>query len=1180
MDISRSTPVEGSPFPSLRKIQITLTRKRGLVSQEIDADEGNTKESFSLSNKEPRLAPITELFQTGVRSILANNVSAVPFSLAYMQYICESFYMNKDWASEVFDSISKSFADDFMPLARSDLLDGHAFENCIVRFNDWKQRLTRLHEVLISLDESTTLRLPDIKRRRIIPFGLDLFSAAFLDSNKTSNLDVRVADPSENPTRTKILLSMKDSLFREDSHELLLSFQQMVHEIESFQKEFYGFSKLRLNPVFEQAIRQLLIATKEESIRDPTAYMNQASLIHNYLETYKDLFGDSWLSQEQLQSLENILIGEPVITANPHIIEAAYGIPWNMEIAGKLIHLNQSNGVDWLVGLIRKHSLDKYQMYLNQSIENKELVSALFDVYRQLDNNYRSSLQRDGDGFARGIIVDSLEKTPGGPIKLCDLLLKYIETTLGRPRPQDMALLQKLGSGIYDLARIDADNKITTVLSFAPSTRQYFFDKYKIQLSRRLLRGSAFFLNRDLKWEWLQLEKRLIRKFEEMFGEEYTYSLKDMVKGIEKSEEECFGFLELHEASSTNKVDVDLSLVGGESWPRVPDNQPVIIPQQLQPLFGEYEMYFKDAHPSRKMEWKYHFQRIVISVQFDETRPESQLVECSIYQAAIILAFENEKTLSFEQLQKLTGMRSAFLKTNLDSLASSKYQILISDGSYSINESFDNRKKLLRLPILMGGESSAVASSRSSDNRSKDWDSAKIEAYIVTTMKAETTMKHDSLMLKVLEYMKDRKLYDANAVAFVKTIFAKLVNEEYLRREEDDSYVSMLLDLDNDLGDRITEAVLREYERPSKLENKHLAQFRNAIPKNTETTVLASVVGITSSVRNQDTNKRRKHDSSLDVQVMTLCTGMKTVPAARIEYSEGKLVHDSHAEILCLRLFNWMLLKEMKRLKDGGQSDWIQWNQETEKFCLLPNVQFALYVSEIPCGDASLENLADDLPDKTGWKNVEVIDGVIRGRDGVDQLGVVRTKPGRKDSPLSLSKSCSDKLCLKQFTSILNSLTYDLFEQKIFLSYLVLPRDRMHNTALERCFERRIQFSPKVSSFFHPICILSTAKSPSFSGPKSSDLSVLYCPSESFLQVLNKGVRNGCPSKKKIQDGHESVVSRKAMALLALPLLRDNYDSYQDLKDRAGIVTCKRLAREAIGNWGRCNIDNFALSPV
>jgi tRNA-specific adenosine deaminase 1 len=78
---------------------------------------------------------------------------------------------------------------------------------------------------------------------------------------------------------------------------------------------------------------------------------------------------------------------------------------------------------------------------------------------------------------------------------------------------------------------------------------------------------------------------------------------------------------------------------------------------------------------------------------------------------------------------------------------------------------------------------------------------------------------------------------------------------------------------------------------------------------------------------------------------------------------------------------------------------------------------------------------------------------LLHGRRYFSALGQVRGKPSRPDAPPTLSKSCSDKLALKQATSLLSSTTSLLISpQKAYLTSLVLPASQFSETACTRAF--------------------------------------------------------------------------------------------------------------------------------
>lgn len=77
----------------------------------------------------------------------------------------------------------------------------------------------------------------------------------------------------------------------------------------------------------------------------------------------------------------------------------------------------------------------------------------------------------------------------------------------------------------------------------------------------------------------------------------------------------------------------------------------------------------------------------------------------------------------------------------------------------------------------------------------------------------------------------------------------------------------------------------------------------------------------------------------------------------------------------------------------------------------------------------------------------------LLGRGHFTHLGIVRRKPARGDAPPTHSKSCSDKLALKQCASLLASLAALFVSPRgVYLTTLVLPESQYSARACRRCF--------------------------------------------------------------------------------------------------------------------------------
>lgn len=193
-----------------------------------------------------------------------------------------------------------------------------------------------------------------------------------------------------------------------------------------------------------------------------------------------------------------------------------------------------------------------------------------------------------------------------------------------------------------------------------------------------------------------------------------------------------------------------------------------------------------------------------------------------------------------------------------------------------------------------------------------------------------------------------------------------------------------------------------------------------------EFTVLAAIVA--------------KDAGSGKVEVLSLATGTKCCGEAEHGEvrKEGTIVGDSHAEILARRAFHLYVLESISALlaagevkvssssgsvKSGegygdGDGDENILELVDGKAKLKKDTSLTLYISDNPCGDASIysrRGMTEDEEGFTGAKRVRKCDSESsEGFEERQEVGVLRTKSGRSDIPdkyRTASMSCSDKIC-------------------------------------------------------------------------------------------------------------------------------------------------------------------------
>lgn len=369
--------------------------------------------------------------------------------------------------------------------------------------------------------------------------------------------------------------------------------------------------------------------------------------------------------------------------------------------------------------------------------------------------------------------------------------------------------------------------------------------------------------------------------------------------------------------------------------------------------------------------------------------------------------------------------------------------------------------------------------------------------------------------------------------------------------------------MNNDvLGDLIAEAALCAFSKLTCKSGKPSIRSNGV----QEWTVMASVVAIMDNET---------------IEPLTIATGVKVMPNRVRAFSQGFIVHDMHAEILALRLFNFFLLHECAK----ESSIWVEQGGSNAKYRLKPSVKLALFVTEPPCGDCSMEYLASSLDSNEPWtEQAELFlnDQFHRGRNNFDRVGVVRTKPGRPDSLISYSKSCSDKLCLKQLTGICNTTTALIFDP-IYLDYLVVNGVKTKN--FERCFINRLSgIEPRV----HHLKLLHYTND-GYEYHKAQDkepspVSLLYIVPSQFVQVLNNGIKNGAAAAKNKtpKAGTESIICNQSFItafnkLISTPSTIASPTYLQLKRSQVNRERLKNIGKTTLQNWKPTDDDEFSI---
>ncbi|GAM39169.1 hypothetical protein TCE0_034r10492 [Talaromyces pinophilus] len=211
---------------------------------------------------------------------------------------------------------------------------------------------------------------------------------------------------------------------------------------------------------------------------------------------------------------------------------------------------------------------------------------------------------------------------------------------------------------------------------------------------------------------------------------------------------------------------------------------------------------------------------------------------------------------------------------------------------------------------------------------------------------------------------------------------------------------------------------------------------------------------------------------------VAIATGARCLSASQIPECRGMVLHDCHAEVLAVRALNYWLINECSALIQQEQKDaagstqmnkktlfvrrraYTRENDMSAPFEIHPDVKIYMYSTCAPCGDCSMELCMAEQEDATPWAVPPAVDVkhdtpvLLDGRAHFSILGVVRRKPCRADAEPTLSKSCTDKLALRQVTSLLSYPASLLIAptSSAYITSLVLPEEEISRVGCQRAF--------------------------------------------------------------------------------------------------------------------------------
>eukprot|EP00753_Platysulcus_tardus_P021034 PLAT8591.1.p1 GENE.PLAT8591.1~~PLAT8591.1.p1 ORF type:complete len:738 (+),score=309.97 PLAT8591.1:37-2250(+) len=288
-----------------------------------------------------------------------------------------------------------------------------------------------------------------------------------------------------------------------------------------------------------------------------------------------------------------------------------------------------------------------------------------------------------------------------------------------------------------------------------------------------------------------ELEMSFISKLKaECGGGGTTAHLEGMLKDIDLSRDVLTQFNESAAAGSV-RMDLHVQVLTSGFWPHY-NSCELKLPAHMASALSAFKTFYLQLHRGRTLTWQHTLGTCVLKARFPRGRKE---LAVSLFQAVVLLTFNEADTLSYEEIVAATGMEEKELKRTLLSLACGKVRVLrkepksrsvAADDVFHFNAAL--KQKLFRLKISsIQGKETAEERRKTKERVFRERQYA-VDAAIVRIMKTRKRLAHAVLLSELFEQLR----FPASP-ADLKRRIGSLIDREYLERDEDDPSVYVYL---------------------------------------------------------------------------------------------------------------------------------------------------------------------------------------------------------------------------------------------------------------------------------------------------------------------------------------------------------------------------------------------------
>lgn len=296
---------------------------------------------------------------------------------------------------------------------------------------------------------------------------------------------------------------------------------------------------------------------------------------------------------------------------------------------------------------------------------------------------------------------------------------------------------------------------------------------YKKDLAKRLLVGKSASVD---------AEKSMLSKLKQECGPGFTSKLEGMFKDMELSKDIMLAFKQnSHLGGTSMELNVNILTMG--YWPNYPVME-VNLPSEMVKYQQIFTKFYLAKHSNRKLQWQPTLGHCVLKAAFPLGSKELQV---SLFQALVLLLFNDADSLSLADISSGTNIEDGELRRTLQSLACGKARVLQKmprskdvndDDKFFYNKDFTNQLFRIRINQIQMKETSEEQ--QQTEERVFQDRQYQIDAAIVRIMKMRKVLPHNLLITELYNQLK----FPVKPADLKKRI-ESLIDRDYMERDKD-----------------------------------------------------------------------------------------------------------------------------------------------------------------------------------------------------------------------------------------------------------------------------------------------------------------------------------------------------------------------------------------------------------